>query len=299
MLLRLTNTVLSVAILPEAGGGLAAFEWLARGEAKALMRPYSPTDAVPTGLPDPNWLACYPLLPWSNRIGDGGFISEGRRVELALNRNDDAFPIHGSGWQRAWQVSENDEHAALLTLQETQPGGYNYRASQRYALDGSTMQVDLSITNTGDWTMPFGLGLHPFFLRHGDVLLHAPASKVWINDGRTPMPTGRVEVPEAWDFRDLRLLPDEGVNHAFQPWNGQADIVWPQLGLRLRICADADTFVLYTPEDGEFFCFEPVDHPINAVHLPGGATANGMTALKPGETLARRFVFELIDEGAL
>jgi aldose 1-epimerase len=49
--------------------------------------------------------------------------------------------------------------------------------------------------------------------------------------------------------------------------------------------------VLYTPRGEDFFCFEPVDHPINAVNLPGGAAAHGMTLLAPGERLARRFSF--------
>lgn len=49
--------------------------------------------------------------------------------------------------------------------------------------------------------------------------------------------------------------------------------------------------MLYTPPGEDFFCFEPVDHPINAVNLPGGATAHGMTLLAPGERLTRRFAF--------
>ena len=57
------------------------------------------------------------------------------------------------------------------------------------------------------------------------------------------------------------------------------------------MAADADAYVLYTPPGEDFFCFEPVDHPINAVNLPGGATAHGMTLLAPGERLTRRFAF--------
>jgi aldose 1-epimerase len=155
------------------------------------------------------------------------------------------------------------------------------------------------VTNTGPSTMPFGLGLHPFFLRYGEILLHAPASQVWVNDGQTPLPVARVDVPEAWDFNQPRMLPDDGVNHGFQPWMGDAVISWPALGLHLHVETDVDTFVLYTPADDEFFCFEPVDHPINAVHLPGGAAANGMTYLVPGASLTRRFVFRVVDDDAL
>ena len=143
--------------------------------------------------------------------------------------------------------------------------------------------------------MPFGLGLHPFFLRHDPVQLLAPASQVWLNDGQSPLPIERVPVPPEWDFRQQRALPEHGLDHAFQDWNGDAVIQWPALQLGLRIQADVDTFVLYTPDHDDFFCFEPVDHPINAVHLPGGAVAHGMTMLQPQAMLRRRFVFSVLD----
>ncbi|MEX3820702.1 aldose 1-epimerase, partial [Paraburkholderia sp. BR14262] len=47
----------------------------------------------------------------------------------------------------------------------------------------------------------------------------------------------------------------------------------------------------YTPPGADFFCFEPVDHPINAVNLTGGGDAHGMTVLAHGERLVRRFSF--------
>ena len=49
--------------------------------------------------------------------------------------------------------------------------------------------------------------------------------------------------------------------------------------------------MLYTPPGEDFFCFEPVDHPINAMNLPGGAAAHGMTMLARGERLTRSFRF--------
>jgi aldose 1-epimerase len=81
------------------------------------------------------------------------------------------------------------------------------------------------------------------------------------------------------------------VNHAFTEWSGRAAVVWPKRRLSLTIEADADYYVLYTPPGEDFFCFEPVDHPINALNLPGGASEHGMTPLAPGETLTRTFRF--------
>ena len=293
--LVIENATLSLQILPEAGGGIASFDWHGRTEPIPLMRPFELPPKSQHHEIDPNQLACYPLLPWSNRITEGGFDIDGRWIALPLNREEEPWPIHGSGWQRAWQVQSHTPHEIQLSLRESSAEAYCYEATLHYVLHDDALQVDLAVTNTGTAAMPFGLGLHPYFPRHGEVSLLAPASHVWINDGQSPIPVDRVAVPPSWDFRNERALPNGGVDNAFYAWNGEAVIHWSALQLGLRIKAEADAFVLYTPADKDFFCFEPVDHPINAVHLPGGAAANGMTILLPQATLRRRFVFSLLE----
>jgi aldose 1-epimerase len=294
-MLRLTHAHLRVQILPEAGGALAGFDYCKDDEWVPLMRPFEPLAAHLGRVPDPNQLACYPLLPWSNRIAEGGFDVDGHRITLAANRDDDPYPIHGSGWQRPWRVLSCNDREARLVLEEHSTDAYAYQASLHYLLLEDALEVALQVTNTGARTLPFGLGLHPFFPRHGETTLHAPAAQVWLNDGHSPLPVKRVDVPPAWDFNHARSLPD-GINHGFQAWKGDAEIAWPRHGLRLQVETDVDAFVLYTPAGEDFFCFEPVDHAINAVHLPGGAAANGMTLLAPQASLARHFVFRVADE---
>jgi aldose 1-epimerase len=57
--------------------------------------------------------------------------------------------------------------------------------------------------------------------------------------------------------------------------------------------ADMAYYILYAPPGRDFFCFEPVDHAINAHNLPGGAAANGLTVLAPGESLSRTVSFAI------
>lgn len=291
-MIQLCNDRLSVCLLPSVGGGIARFDWLGGTGEVPLMRPCLDAPERSPGVYEPNRLACYPLLPWSNRIAHGGFFVGERRVALPLNRDDDAYPIHGSGWQRRWTVREHEADAAHLELIEMAADGYSYRASLHYRLDGDALKVDLDVINTGDGPLPFGLGLHPFFPLHGGARLLAAATGVWLNDGQGPLPTQHTDVPPAWDFAASGDLPD-GLNHAFTGWTGHATIEWPGRALRLHVEADVDAYVLYTPANEDFFCFEPVDHPINAVHLPGGPVANGMTLLAAGERLERRFAFRV------
>ncbi|NYS42896.1 hypothetical protein F2S88_29045, partial [Pseudomonas syringae pv. actinidiae] len=44
----------------------------------------------------PRRLACYPLAPWSNRIGSGGFDTPDGWFALPANSANDPLPIHGT-----------------------------------------------------------------------------------------------------------------------------------------------------------------------------------------------------------
>ena len=116
------------------------------------------------------------------------------------------------------------------------------------------------------------------------------AGGLWLSDADF-LPVRHVSVPPAWQFGVAYPLPAALVNHAFTGWGGHATVGWPRRGLSMTVAADADAYVLFTPPGKDFFCFEPVDHPINAVNLPGGGAAHGMTLLAPGERLTRRFSF--------
>lgn len=127
-------------------------------------------------------------------------------------------------------------------------------------------------------------------MREAGTELAAAANGLWLS-GADWLPRRHVMVPPAWQFGIAYPLPATLVNHAFTGWGGRASVAWPSRGLTLGIESDAGCYVLYTPPGESFFCFEPVDHPINAVNLPGGAEQHGMTLLGPGARLARRFRF--------
>lgn len=280
--LTLENAALRLQLLPELGGGVSRFDCLVHGEARPVFRP-RPAAA----LPDPDTLACYPLLPWSNRIGGGQFDFDGRRCEVGPTRADEALPIHGFGAFHAWECIEAEDDAAILSMR-LQRDGWDFQAWQHFRLDAQQLRVTLTVCNHGR-RMPFGLGLHPFFPRDGSTRLCAPARAVWPG-GPDALPLARETPRDERDFGVSRPLP-EGLtlNDSFTGWNGRAQIASHGLGLEIE--AEADAYVLYTPQGRDFFCFEPVDHPVDAFHLAGGPAANGMTVLETGQTLSRRYRF--------
>lgn len=273
---------LHAEVLPSVGGGLARLDWM----GQEVLR-----SAVPEAS-SPGQLACFALVPWSNRLAPSGFVCDGRAVTPAANRAGEPCPIHGDGWQQAWQVTDQQSDAVSLLLDRRDALPFSYEARLGYALDQDWLRVSLDVRNTGAVRLPFGLGLHPWLPRPGDALLQARADTVWLS-GADRLPSSNIPVPQEWDFNEARHLPPAGVDNVFCGWDGEATIVWPSTGLTLRISADMAYYIVYVPPGRDFFCFEPVDHAINAHNLPGGPAANGLTMLDPGQSMRRRVTFRV------
>lgn len=291
-LITLANTQLRLDIAPALGGGITRFDWRSEGALVPIFRPC----ASPNANTDPNELACYPLLPYSNRIGGGNFKFLGRCVDVPCNRPGEPLPLHGDGWLGAWDVALESSTQVRLTLDRSDGAPYAFRAAQLFTLDESTLTISLSIENAGRDALPFGLGLHPFLTREADTELSAAADGLWLC-GDDLLPVRHVPAPPAWQFGVAYPMPREMVNNAFTGWSGRSSVMWPKRRLSLTISADTDYYILYAPAGKDFFCFEPVDHPINAVNLPGGGAAHGMTVLAPGESLSREFRFTVERSG--
>src|SRR3954454_4697944 len=96
-----------VVLAPGIGGAIAAF----RCGGVDVLRP-SAAAALAAG--DVRGLACYPLVPYSNRIADAILHFAGQRYVLARNFGDHPHAIHGVGWQRPWTVVDAAPDRAML-----------------------------------------------------------------------------------------------------------------------------------------------------------------------------------------
>ena len=272
--LHLSDDRSRLVIAPGKGGGIVRFEALAPGrQPVALLKAARGGD-----------IGCELLVPWSNRISGGGFTFDGRFHPIEPNVPGDPFPLHGDGFQKFWRAARSTDTEAELILDHGAIGPYRYVAHVTYALRDGTLEATLTVENRAEMRLPYGLGFHPWFLRHAGTSLTAGARRVWLEDERhLPAGVQPIAAHPDWDFSAGARLPAGWINNGFDGWDGAATIVQPEDGIALSMQAspELNLFIVYSPShEADFFCFEPVSHPVDAHH------GEGLVVLEPGEVMS-------------
>ena len=250
------------------GGAIREFSWRDR----AIFRP------TPYGAgTDPFALACFPMVPYANRIAHGRFNFGARTVHLKRNWGEDPHPLHGQGWRVPWQVCAATTSSALLIVE----GGadewpWHYLAEQQVQLSRSALSIRLSIENLAQSPMPVMLGLHPYFCDPDQAQLQARTPSVWLTD-EAFLPTEEVATPLDWSFDRARLLTAVPLDHCFTHWNGSAVIRWPDLKVDVR-ARNCGFLHVYAPPTRDFFCVEPLSAAAGALNR----NRNEATVVQPG-----------------
>lgn len=285
-ILTLESDTQRVQLAPEMGGSVTAWDWKAGDQFLPLFRPWDGASG------DRYTLACFPLVPWSNRITGGGFEFEGTFHQIHANRTEEHYPIHGTGWLQPWQVAKRDSGWVKLALESRGFDGtpYHYRSTETFLLLPDGLQVDLTVTNLGRTTLPFGLGLHPYFVRNKDTRLKFKSEGVWI-PGEDLIPTEHAtSFPPSWDYNNYAPLEGPMIDACYTGWNGKAVVDYPDRRLSVTmVMPDCNGYTLfYRPSDRDFFCIEPITHPIDAFHMP---EQPGLACLTHGDSFALRTKF--------
>lgn len=275
-------------LVPELGGGIASWDWQSANGWTPLLRAWDEVSE------DRYTLACFPLTPWSNRITEGGFEHVGVFHPVSANRMGEPFPIHGDGWLQRWHVAGHSRNSILLILESHRFDGnpYHHVSTQDFKLLPDGLEIDLAVTHQGDRSLPYGLGLHPYFLRSSHTLLRSKASGVWLS-GPDAIPVSHTDkLPPTWDFNEPASMDGTFIDNCFTGWDGQSVISYPDRGLSITMSmADCSGYsLLYRPPQYDYFCLEPITHPIDAFHMPGRP---GLATLSKGQTLTLRTKFTI------
>ena len=84
------------------------------------------------------------------------------------------------------------------------------------------------------------------------------------------------------------------LDNIFSSWNREVLISWPEWHAALKISAEAplDFLVIFTPQDEDYFCVEPVSHVTDAFNLlDRGDSWTGAKILLPDEILEAKISF--------
>jgi aldose 1-epimerase len=278
-----------VRIAPANGGAIASFTF----DGEDVLRP------TPVWSDDVRTHACWPLVPYSNRIADARFQFAGRAHALARNFGDHPNSIHGVGWQRPWAVVARDAaHARVVLAYEADDDAaapawpWPFRVAQSFSLRAgardAALTIRLTLANPGDEAFPFGLGFHPFFIRTTATELAFRARGVWATDA-TMLPIRLEPSLREGSFDTARDPGAATIDNVFAGWDGRATLRDEARRLEVTIAADraASFLVVYAPARGDAIALEPATHMTDAFNRAArGERDTGTRVLRPGSAFS-------------
>jgi aldose 1-epimerase len=259
---------LRLALRPDLGGSIAGL-W------KAGLPVLRSTE--PEALAGSRQAGCYPLAPYSNRLGYRRFRWLGHDHTTLPNFDDSPHSVHGVAWQRPWDVVGASDTEAELHYRHHADAAwpFDFDLRQRAVLCAEGMELHLALTNLALQPQPVGLGWHPYFTKRPHSRLHIELTDRWESDA-SGLPTRRV--PQPGIDGDVSHL---AFDHCFEGWRGAARLRDEKFSMRLS--SSLPYLVVFTPETKPYYCVEPVSHVSNAIHMTDPA-AHGLRALAPGAT---------------
>jgi len=273
--LILTSVAGRCVVYPLLGGSLGS--WSVEGQD--MLHAASADDVAAH---DPLRISSFPLVPYSNRIGNARFDWASNWVQLAPNFAPEPHAIHGAGWKRAWEVISQGAGEITLGYRHLADANWPwaFTAEQTMSLTETALTLTLRTRNDHGAPVPLAFGHHPYFDAAGAYLKFS-AQGVWMS-GADALPT-EIAVPTGdFDFLSGAAVDGRAVDHCYTGWAGSTRINWAgrRYALELTASPTLPAAVIYIPKGGDAFCFEPVPHINNALNLPGHEPA--MPVIAPG-----------------
>jgi aldose 1-epimerase len=305
MVHRIASEGWQIGILPATGGAIA-YGRIRHGERWLdFFRPTAESDYG-----NVSKCACFPLIPYSNRIRDRRFRFRGETFELRASKPDGTV-MHGVGRNLPWRVASADESHIALVLPTVDHDGINFpfrfTARLEYRVRGAQFSIDTTITNDDTRAMPAGFGHHPYFLRHlsgadDAVSLLIPFDEYFeLDKGSLPMGAPQ-PIPPRLDFRTLRPLasttPDDNLTSRRDGQPVQMVYAESKQQITMQFDPVYANLVFYAPEGAPDFAVEPVTNANDGFNLyADGVRNSGVFVLEPGASRSGRVAFDVDRSG--
>lgn len=276
------------AVIVEVGGGIRVYE----DGGRPVLESYAAEDIC-----DGAHGAL--LVPWPNRIRDGGYSFEGKEYGLALSEPDRQNAIHGLVRWQGFQALAHERQRVLMGTTLHPSPGYPFRLdiTAEYALGEDGLSVLITAENIGASPCPIACGQHPYLSTGGaaldDCMLQFRADTYLATDERQ-LPRGREAVSgSAFDFAQARAIGALHMDTAFtdlpRDEHGRVHVALAAPdGKRVAFWADrhASVLQLYSGDTlapsrmRRSLAAEPMTAPADAFR-----TGEGLRRLLPGERL--------------
>jgi aldose 1-epimerase len=200
------------------------------------------------------------MAPFAGRIRNGRFTWQDREYQLPKNKAPHA--IHGTTFDRPWEVVDADSTGVNLRIDLPEPWPFGGHVTQEFRLTHNSLHLRMEV-HCGDEPMPASCGWHPWFRRQLDqgdsvVLEFEAESMLRRDDEGIPDGTMVPPPPGPWD--------DCFTNMAQPPL-----LHWPG-ALDLGLDSHCSYWVIFTEPD-HAVCVEPQTGPPDAFNIDA-ATAS-------------------------
>ena len=271
------------------GGGLRSYEVARQDVLDGFARGEHPTSG-----------RGQVLAPWPNRIENGSYEFDGKRMQLPLTEPELGNAIHGLVRRETWNVVEQTTDRVVLDyVLEPQPGyPFALALGIEYLISDSGLTVTTTARNLGAEPCPYGSGQHPYLTLGTPTVdslrLQVPGKTVLLSDERgLPVSTESVD-GTVFDFRIGRTIGSTVLDNAYtglaRDADGRARVLLDDpdggSGLTLWVDEGYPYLMVFTGDSlpdiaRRSIAVEPMTCPPNAFR-----TGVSLTRLEPGESTA-------------
>ena len=280
-------------LAPEFGGNLFS---LRVGGRELLRQP--PRMADLAGF----WYGLAMLYPSPNRVRDARFVFEGRT--FAFPANDGTRFLHGFACEVSWEgdgprdVDGGSEAVTWLDWDARQPRFASFpirhRLTVTWRVDATGVGCAFAVENQDRARLPFGFGLHPWFVVQGD------RSKTFVKvaarahlETADLLPTGVLDPLDGsrFDLRRPRPLSELDLDDVYWGLRGDeaSGFEARDAGLAVDLVASPEFthMTVYAAPGRDAFCLEPQTCSTDAhnLHAQGRGEAAHLLVAEGGQTL--------------
>lgn len=223
------------------------------------------------------FFGCFLMVPFANRLFGGVLPTKNTRFQFPIHLSPENLAIHGTGWDKPWEVRETEGSAVTLAHSwANENNSYLFEAQLTAHLEGTSVHTQLTLTNKAEVPLPMGMGFHPWF---SDIA----QSEVRFDEA---LPANRESPWSKYPSTDFTDLPAEfvpghydGLDSTFDGWNKHAQILLKSKKLQLdMVASDAvDRMHAFVMGENDRFCLEPVSHKPGDLHDTASLVAPGQS----------------------